>query len=659
MKKKFLLLFFCLFFYSNYSQNLEKPNMSLRELKQNFDISELSDSLLGTFTIDKSTKIIKNLDAKISDYSIFDVYNDTIKVDTTLNIAKYYKHNYLRKDNFELIEFSNSGHTYNKLSYESNSSLNPNIGAQAKHYNYMDANDVDYYHVATPFTELMYRSAFVQGQLLDALFSVNTSPQFNFTIGRKGLRSLGNYQHFLSSSSNFIFSTNYNSVNNRYSLKTHYLSQNLFSEENGGIRDEDIDNFETGDSEFLDRSVFDPVFQNADNKLVGKRLYLNQSYSIKKLKDSLNEKSIKIGNIILSESKYYQFKQNSPNSFFGESSEFSSINDKTKLKSLLFNFYSQYNSDKFGTFEVSFNYLNLDYSYFNLVDSDSQFDYSSISDQSTSFKLKNIYRKKKYSIESEYESIFSGRFNGYSLIVKSLVKLNENNELKLSLYSLENSPNFNFLLNQSAYDDYNWENSFDNIKSSKLSFELDSKKIMKLKVDLSEISNYNYFKKNEQGVLQAYQESAQFSMLKVRLNKDFSLNKFIIDNQIQYQKVDPQNNNVINVPELILRNSIYYQNQFFDKALFLQTGFTMNYFSKFYMNSYDPLLSEFYVQNSKLIGSFPRIDFFINAKIQQTRIFLKAEHINSSMTGYNYYSAPNYPYRDFSVRFGLVWNFFM
>ena len=182
---------------------------------------------------------------------------------------------------------------------------------------------------------------------------------------------------------------------------------------------------------------------------------------------------------------------------------------------------------------------------------------------------------------------------------------------------------------------------------------------MKLKVDLSEISNYNYFKKNEQGVLQAFQESAQFSMLKVRLNKDFSLNKFIIDNQIQYQKVDPKNNNVINVPELILRNSIYYQNQFFDKALFLQTGFTMNYFSKFYMNSYDPLLSEFYVQNNASFGDFPRIEFFVNAKIQQTRIFIKAEHFNSSMTGYNFYSAPNYPYRDFIVRFGIVWNFFL
>ena len=56
---------------------------------------------------------------------------------------------------------------------------------------------------------------------------------------------------------------------------------------------------------------------------------------------------------------------------------------------------------------------------------------------------------------------------------------------------------------------------------------------------------------------------------------------------------------------------------------------------------------------------FPMIDFFINAKIQQTRLYFKFEHLNSSLTGYNFYSAPNYPYRDFTFRFGLVWNFFM
>ena len=125
-----------------------------------------------------------------------------------------------------------------------------------------------------------------------------------------------------------------------------------------------------------------------------------------------------------------------------------------------------------------------------------------------------------------------------------------------------------------------------------------------------------------------------------------------------YQQVF-NNNKVLNIPEINTRHTFYYANELFKKALFLQTGFTVSYFSKYFMNAYDPVIAEFYVQNESYFGNFPRIDFFINAKIQQTRLFLKAEHFNSSMTGYNFYSAPNYPYRDFIVRFGIVWNFFL
>ena len=89
-----------------------------------------------------------------------------------------------------------------------------------------------------------------------------------------------------------------------------------------------------------------------------------------------------------------------------------------------------------------------------------------------------------------------------------------------------------------------------------------------------------------------------------------------------------------------------------------QTGFTLNYFTAYYANDYNPLIGEFYIQEQKKIGNFSLIDFFINAKVLQTRIFLKAEHFNSMFTKPNYYSAPSYPYRDFIVRFGLVWNFF-
>lgn len=653
-----VLLFFSLSI-NLFSQNIDKPNMSLRELKQNFDITQLSDSLMDSFTIEKSTKILKNLDAKIDDYTIINQRNDSLKVDTSLTIDKYYKLNYLRDDNFELIEFSNTGHTYNTLSFVDRDNLFPGIGSSAKHYNYMQANDIDYYHVATPFTELMYRTAFVQGQLLDALFSVNTSPRFNFTIARKGLRSLGNYQHFLSSSSNFRFSTNYNSKNSKYFLKTHYVSQNLFSEENGGIREDDIVNFESGNTEFIDRSVFDPQFENADNTLQGKRFYINQKYSFKNLTDSLNIKKWSIGNIISLENKYYQFKQTSPNLYFGESLDLSQINDKVSFDTFLVNFNTSYNSSKFGVTTVYINYRDVNYSFENLADTNNDYFYESIIDENISIGLDYIFEKDKYSLDFQYESVLSGEVEGSMLKAGLLLNINLDSNIKLSYSKTDNSPDYNHLINNSSYSNYNWNNIFNNINTTRYIVNFKSDKLFKLKFEFNKISNYTYFSKDVNGFVVPTQESSNIGMFKMNISKKLSFKKFAIDNAFQFQRVGDESLGVINIPEFILRNTFYYQNELFNKALFLQTGFTFNYFSNFYMNGYDPLLSEFYVQNNKLIGNFPRIDFFVNAKIQQTRIYLKAEHINSSLTGYDYYSAPNYPYRDFSVRFGLVWNFFM
>jgi hypothetical protein len=85
---------------------------------------------------------------------------------------------------------------------------------------------------------------------------------------------------------------------------------------------------------------------------------------------------------------------------------------------------------------------------------------------------------------------------------------------------------------------------------------------------------------------------------------------------------------------------------------------TLNYFTNYLANDYNPVIGEFFIQDKKAIGNYPNLDFFVNARIQRTRIFLKAEHFNSAFTGNNFYSSPSYPYRDFTVRFGVIWNFF-
>jgi len=655
MKKYFLLFILFIFIGKLYSQ--KKP--PLMELNDDINFSGLSDSIRSNYGDQKSTRLLKNLDAKIEDYLIINHYGDTIIVDTSLTINKFHKINYLRNDNFELIPFSNTGHTYNNLSYNStNSQLFPSFGSRAKHYSYMEIEDVDYYDMPTPFTELMYRSVFEQGQLLDALYSVNTNRQFNFTISRKGLRSLGNYQHFLTSTSNFRFSTNYNSKDKRYILRTHYVSQKLFAEQNGGIRDEDIMDFENGTDQFLDRSVFDPYFENADNELSGRRYYIDNSYNLSNQNDSIKTNSLVIGNTISYEKRYYKFNQSSANEYFGDSYNLSLIDDKSRLRSFLFKIRADYKTKKLGDFGVSLEYNNHKYNFGNL-------DSLNISGFSNSIKYDGMifsgsYSKSsdKFKINANFSSSIADNISGNSLSGSLDYNLNEDINIKGKISLSSHQPNYNFSLFKSNYISYNWENNFENIENREFNIEFKSNKYFNLRLDYLDIKNYAYFIKDDLNVVKPFQNLDNINIIKLRVSREFSINKFFFDNQIQYQKVS-NGRGIINLPELIARNSIYFSSHLLDKALFLQTGFSFSYFSKYYMNSYDPLLSEFYVQNSKKIGGFPLMDFFVNAKIQQTRLYFKLEHFNSSFTGYNFYSAPNYPYRDFSFRFGLVWNFFL
>ena len=109
-----------------------------------------------------------------------------------------------------------------------------------------------------------------------------------------------------------------------------------------------------------------------------------------------------------------------------------------------------------------------------------------------------------------------------------------------------------------------------------------------------------------------------------------------------------------------MNSALYYSNYLFkNKPLYLQTGFTFKYFTKYKMNAYNPLLAEFNLQNTDEYGNYPLVDFFVNFQVRRTRIYFKLENITSSLTGRDYYAAPLRPYRDFTVRFGLVWNFFI
>ena len=663
---KYYLFFILVILYSfpNFGQDFQIPKSPSQELDRggNLQNSSITDSLMSKFG-NRSTKLNKNPDAKIQDYLIISRTNDTVAVDTSLTIEKYHKINFLRKDDFDLIPFSNTGVAYNTLSFYGINSINPKMGASNKYYSYDSVDDVVYYDLPTPFTELMYRSVFEQGQLLDAVYSVNTSRQFNFSISRKGLRSLGNYQNFISSSSNFKISTNYFSKNKKYRFRTHYTNQKLFSEQNGGINNSDILNFENGNSQFLDRGVFDPNFENAHNEFLGKRFYVDQSYVLID-KDSISNSNLELFNSIYLEEKKYKFQQSASDEFFGDSFVSQEINDKILLNSLNLHAGLIYNSDIFGKINLGLRYVSDKYSLENYQIDQYIDNTQSINSKTTFITAEYLKTFSKIELNAKTENFIFGDNKSNMFSSSIMLQLKNNNSFTANYKLFSSVPNYNFLLHRSNYENYNWNNQFDNTITNSISLGLKLNEIIDLDVDLISVKKHIQFEKivndladsGEYSIL-PIQQNGNLDILKLQLGRKINFGKFSIDSKLLFQK--SLSDDIINLPQIVSRNTVYFSTDMFKKALFLQTGFGVKYFSKFYMNGYDPLLSELYIQNEKEIGEFPIIDFFINAKIQQTRLYFKFEHFNSSFTGYNYYSAPNYPYRDFSFRFGLVWNFFM
>ncbi|WP_411767402.1 putative porin [Winogradskyella sp. A3E31] len=652
---RYFIVLFSVFF-------LAQPSFSQENKRSNNSTftDEESDSIKSQNSNFKSQS-----KAKISGYQIISLTKDTTFVDTTLTIKKHYKYNYLRKDLFGLMPFANTGQSYNSLSLENSSNdIVPLFAARARHFNYMETDDIFYYHVPTPLTELYYKTAFEQGQTLDAFFTVNTSKQLNLSIAYKGLRSLGNYQDVLTSTGNFRFITNYKTKNGRYQMRGHITMQDLLNQENGGLTDSDVENFRTGNEDFLDRSVFDPNLQNSENILEGKRFYLDQHYNLVRKKDTLSTTELAITNTLSFQDKYYQFYQdNVNNTFFGDSFS-NNINDKVTLEDFYMDFGVLFQNKTLGDISFKLNYTDINYGYNSIV---------VLEDETITNRIKTNFLGFKGSYQNRFGDVIlsgdiganlSDEIKGNFLNTRLSYDLSENFSLLAGLNINSRLPNFNHLLYQSDYVNYNWDNQneFENVRTQEITFGILSDKYLNATLSISNIDNYTYFGVSDPSAIEKttkpfqYQDALQY--LKLKVQKEFKFGKFALDNTVMYQNVT-SDIDVLNVPALITRNTLYFSDELFKKSLKLQTGVTLNYFTEYNMNGYDPLLAEFYTQNETKLGGFPRLDFFINAKVRQTRIFLKAEHFNSSFTGYDYFSAPNYPFRDFTVRFGLVWNFFL
>lgn len=655
MKKGFLLVFLCLVSVQAYSQ-LRTIDGGSGNLNSQGGFTDRRQDSLNSREID----VQLSGKTKYTDYKIISHKNDTTIVDTTLTIQKYYKFNFLRKDNFELLAFHNQGQTFNNLGYDFGSvSVFPDIGFRAKQFGFMDVEDINYYHVPTPTTEIMYRTGLEQGQVLDALFTVNFSKRLNIAVAYKGLRSLGAYRRSLASTGNFRFSFHYESPKGQYSVKGHAVNQDFTNQENGGLQADALNAFLTDDPNFsTNRGRLDVNLNDAENVLEGKRLYFEHTFKIVSSKDSVSNKdfsNLKIGHSFTRESKFYQFTQNTASDYFDENRVLGGVSNKTNYLAYNNQLFLDFNSKYIlGRFRVKAGYTTYDYGYDNLQNNLVGTVNNRLKGKAASFGANWNGRIGDFYVNAQgIITPGSGRLAGNDLNAEAFYKKDSIFTIKAKMRINTRLPNFNFLLHQSNYNKYNWENSFASVGTRVLGGEILSK-WGNASIDISNIDNYTYF--DEDGLPNQYRGTINY--IKAKVSKEIKFGKFALDNTVMYQKV-ASGAEVLRVPEFVTRNTIYFSDNWFKgNPLFVQIGATFNYFTQYKANAYNPLLAEFTLQNTTDIG-YPTVDLFFNGRVRRTRVYFKADNISSFFFKKNYLSAPTYPYRDFVIRFGVVWNWFI
>ncbi len=599
--------------------------------------------------------VSQNKEIGITDYLIISQLRDTTYVDTTLTLNKYYKMNAQRRDNFAFMPLNNSGQALNPLSLEAwHGNTAAAAGFRTKESQRFLPHQLAYYHVPTPLSEVFYMSTQTQGQSSDALITANIHPRLNYAIGYRGHRSLGKYQHQISGRSQLRFSTRYENPNGRYRLRFQMANQKIEQQENGGLDATSILDFQSGNDEFFDRERLGVLYENAENNFTGKFYLIEQDYLVLHSKDSLQTSRLRVGYRAQSNTQDNRFSQTQAYQGYGALEQgVTKPYDRFHYSLRQFDAYAILTSPTVGWFSGYARHHKYRFTERHIANKPAL--------EENAYSVGGIWHKKfgRLRLRAEAEVALSGARTGDFIKGEITLPVFKNSVLNAGVQLRQQHPGFTFEQFTSTYTNYQWITTPEMEQRTSIYGSFNHSKFGTFSLTATTINNHAYFLQPDADALTVVpmQSNDPINLLQIDWEGGLKWSVFRWDTKLRAQQLSG-NTTALPMPGFVGRTAVYYEDHWFQKALFLNLGVSAYYFSAFNMRAYHPILSEFVVQQHQELGGYPVLNAFFNAKIRQTRLFLVVEHANANRKSPAYFAAPNYPYRDLLVRFGVVWNFF-
>ena len=177
-----------------------------------------------------------------------------------------------------------------------------------------------------------------------------------------------------------------------------------------------------------------------------------------------------------------------------------------------------------------------------------------------------------------------------------------------------------------------------------------------LKFNYALIDNYTDF--NFSAV--PSQHTGGLSVAAIAVSKEFTAWKFHLATDLILQQ--SSNRQILDLPFVSMRTAGYFEHLFIfrstDGRLRAQIGADLTIHTPYHPYAYMPATGRYYRQDQETTGNYPFLNVFLNLKLKRTRILVMLDHVNSGISGYDYYMIPSYPVNIRMFRYGVAWTFY-
>jgi hypothetical protein len=563
------------------------------------------------------------------------------EVDTVL--TNFHNYEPVARSGWMYQDLGNIGSAAKPILYHVPQMIGTSSGFHVYDLYHHSADSMRYYDSKSPYTQM---NAFFGGgnrNMLDLAFARNINPRwnvgFNFhTIRARKTLNPNARDDNLTENTSYSFHTNYKSEDGKYLLLANLSRMRHLVNEQGGIISPDIDTtslfFAYEDAKVWLRN------SRATDLRVDYHLYheyeLIKGWQVYHVFDKRKQDVLFRSNLNSSDSLF--FNRFNPERFISNDSTYNrnhfsewrnEVGFKGDIGPLYYNAFAKFRTGRMHVYDSIRSRNN-----FNEV------------------FLGGALRgdiSEKWRFEAEGEYLLPGAFRIQGLFVSPFLEASYTK----SLYKPTSIQQFY------SGNHHRWNNSFSNIGVDQIKGVLKAdfpSWNFRPNITLNRVNNYVFF--NEQQ--QATQSEGEAFMVIPGLTYSFHIKKkFFWESELYYTIITGDGKDNFRIPQIFANSRIYFDSPLFEENLFIQIGLEGRFRSDNFAEAYNPALQQFHLQNDFNVFAYPVLDFFMNLRINRTRVLVRMNHININMMNEpGYFVTPNFTGLRRTLDLGISWPLF-